>query len=214
MRVLKRLLHWFAIGAFCVATASAQAAVSATTTDASAVPAGTAWPSLTISFDAPYEFIGLDLFISYDPGLLSFNSVASRVTFQGTTYNYGDFMTVLQMLPLAPGYGDFYSSLDSGNLPGEYSFNAGFLELGSTTLEGSILVEAAFDLLPGLVAGTSTQLSINNLAITDASLVRTEFATGDTPMLVTISAVPEPETWLQFLAGLGMLLAAHRRRHW
>lgn len=61
------------------------------------------------------------------------------------------------------------------------------------------------------VSGAQT-VAVTQLAMADLNSGIVPFASAEIPVLMTVTAVPEPETWRMLLAGMGLLGAVARRR--
>jgi len=180
-------------------------------TDGVAAPGGTAFTSFTIAFAGNYEFIGLGMTMTYDPALLSLNLGQSSVSVLGQPYSMPAFLAQLAMMQAAPATGfEVYAGETS---PGDLFFEAGYTSpAGSTTLSGEIVVTTAFDLAPSFAVGNQSTVKIRYLEFADVNLVFSRLASTELPVEMTVSAVPEPESWLMLLAGMGLLGAVARRR--
>ncbi len=174
--------------------------------------ASPAKPTFTIGFSGQFEFLGMGISILYDPQFLAFNAAESAVTFNNQFYSLPAFLQLLDSVRSMPGYESF--SVEGGDDGlGELYFGAGFSGLGSETLTGSIVVQPAFNLVsPAFSIGMSKPVTIAGLIFYDGGGGIHELATLDNPYTLSVTAVPEPETWLMMLAGLGLLGAVARRR--
>jgi len=178
--------------------------------DGSAAPGSTAFTSFTISALGDYPFTGAKMTMDYNPALLSFNASQSSVAVLGTTYALPSFLTQLSTLSAVPGFNNF--TIDGGaSGPGSLYFSAGFTPSGSITLNGEIVVTTAFDLAPSMGIGSSADVTIAKLDFADPNTGPVSLATAEFPLVMTVTAVPEPESWLMLLAGAGLLGAAVRR---
>jgi len=175
-----------------------------------ASPGGTAITSFTISFTGNYEFIGMDTTVSYNPDLLTFNPLQSSVSILGQSYSLPEFFDQLSALSSIPG-SDF-TAVGGESMLGVLFFGAGFAVTGSTTLTGEIVVNTAFDLSSTFAVGTSSQVKVEQLEFADVNITFTPLASPEFPLVMTVTAVPEPESWLMLLAGLGLLGAVAKRR--
>jgi len=184
-----------------------QAAVSVTHTgDTVITPGGQFKPEISIVFDAPYEMLGMNLVIDYDPLKLALDIYGSHVIFGGVDYTYGDFIAVLAKEKTDTA-GDFYFEVLT--VEGQYALDAVYRQLGSSTLTGSIILKPVFESKPGFASGSST-VTISKLQFDDANFNSDVLADSSKPsdyppIDMTVTAVPEPETWLMMLGGLGLL---------
>jgi hypothetical protein len=179
-------------------------------TNGSAVPGGTAFTSFTIGFAGTYEFISLDMTMSYDPARLTFNPLLSSVTVSGSVVPLPAFLTQLAQMQSTPESDfTFYGGQSSA---GNLFFGAGYTVDGSLSLTGNIVVTTAFDLASSFTVGTQSLVRIEQLEFTDVNLVFSPLASAELPVTMTVTAVPEPESWLMLLAGMGLLGAVARRR--
>lgn len=195
-----------AAGIFGLAS-QAQAAVSVTHTgDTVVAPGGQFKPEVSISFDAPYEMVHMNLALDYDPSKLVLNFAGSLINFGGVDYSYGNFIAALAAEKLATS-GDF--DFIESNVAGQFALDAGYLLFGSYTLTGSIVLKPVFDMSPGFASGSST-VTISKLQFDDVNFNSDVLADSSQPLDyppidMTVTAVPEPETWLMMLGGLGLL---------
>lgn len=174
------------------------------------VPGGVdpAKPAFSVQF-LQFDVVAAAFSLTYDPSVLQFNPSQSSVTFNNSTRMLPEFLLDLETLASLSG-GDFL--FDFADAGGELIFNAGFVGPGSSLLNGTLTVQTAFNLRPAFAAGTSQLLQIESLLFVDADGVFTELAPFDNLPTMTISAVPEPESWLMLLAGMGLLGAVAKRR--
>lgn len=179
--------------------------VDVSTADVSAPALGQASPTLTFSFVEDYGFTSLLLQVDYVPSKLSFNEALSTALFQPS----GLPSFTLDHLVTLTG-GDFSYS-ENSSVPGSYTLIASFATLSQVLPAGSSLVlTGVFDLV-GLPVGESTPVAMSGIltstvADVDPSAIN-EFAVS-----AAVTAVPEPESWLMLLAGLGLLASRVRRR--
>lgn len=220
MKILRHVSWLAALGAFVLTSGAAQAAVSVSAGNASAVPGGQAATTLTFAFDAPYDFTTLTLFVDYDDNLLTLNTGLSTVAFNAVDPLYSipqtGYQTVLAALALNPAF-----SAVPNDAAGSYSLSALYNPGSSYPLPiGSLVIKGVFDLKPAFLAGMSTGIDIRGSMTSTAADVDPfpedtfgDFGNpGDVPVIATISAVPEPETWLLLLGGLGLVGARAVRR--
>jgi PEP-CTERM motif len=181
------------------------------TTDGTAAPGGTAFTSFSIAFAGTYDFISVDMAMSYDPARLTFNPFLSSVSMSGTTVALPVFLTQLAQMEEAASPSDF-TFYAGQKTPGNLFFGAGYTVEGSLPLTGSIVVTTAFDLSPSFEVGTQSLVHIGRLEFTDFNLAFTSLASEQMPVSMAVTAVPEPESWLMLLAGMGLLGAMAKRR--
>lgn len=207
MRITRHIEALF-LGAFlALCGAGAHAAMGApptvSATDASAAPGAIATPTLTFDFGAVnYPFSTLSFEMGYVTSQLTFLPDQSTVTVGATSGSYNSFLAALD---LASGGG----LIVNDGAPGFYGVTAATLPETSFAVTGQVTISAAFRLAApfsspqqiqysGLISGPSDGLGGN---------IETPF--GGT---ITISAVPEPEIWLMWLAGVGLLATRAARR--
>lgn len=210
MALLGGALGWGSTIAHATIAPPAPSVTVAGVTHGAAAPGGVATTSFTLSFTGPYEFIGVAMDLTYDPAALTFNPAQSSVSVFGTSYTLPTFLGLLEGIKTAPGSDfDYYGGQSS---PGELFFGAGYLFTGSMPLEGDIVVTTAFNIAPSVLVGTQSHVLIHQLQIADVESGIVPLASSTTPITMTVSAVPEPESWLMMLAGVGLLGAVARRR--
>lgn len=173
--------------------------------DAAGPALGQAAPTLTFSFVEDYAFTSLFLQVDHDPLKLSFNDALSSAVFQPfglPSFTLDDLVTL--------SGGDF-SYFEDSSVSGSYSLVASFASLSQVLPAGSSLVlTGVFDLV-GLAVGESTPVAMTGiLTSTVADIDPT--AVNDFAVSAAVTAVPEPETWLMLLAGLGLLASRMRRQ--
>mgnify|MGYP000914004858 CR=1 FL=1 len=196
MHSLRRLrLHLLAL--LCLAAGQSWAAVSVVHTDASAAPSAIALSTVTFDIGTDYPFNTLDVLMFYDSNLLTFQPDMSTVTIgSASAIGLNNFIAALQTATA----GNFVPNFGT---PGIYGFTTSITP-GQTPIlvSGPVTVSAAF-LLSGNLSGPA--FVDYEGAISGAE----EHLFGNT---ITITAVPEPETWLLWAAGLGLLGRFSRRR--
>jgi PEP-CTERM motif len=193
------------------AMAGLQADVSVVGTNGAAAPGATAFTSLTISFAQIYNFIGVDLEGFYDTSKLTFNSGQSSVNLMGTSLTLAEFMTGLAGLQVSTG-GDFQVIGAGVTGAGDMFLRAGFGAGSYALTPGDIVVTMAFDIKPSVAVNSVANITFTQFALTDVTPEMTPLATDDNRIILTVTAVPEPESWLMMLAGVGLLGAVARRR--
>ena len=187
----------------------AVSAISASAIDVELQPGSEALPSFVFTFDANYDLAGFDVSIEFDSTKLSFNAAASKFTTSAGTSTLAEAFSALKN-----GSCNFLGTPDLVSFPTEdksglFSFGGAFLDpMYSLPIAAgsSITLTGVFNMLPGFKSGSA--------------LVRVYGNAGDAvfnsldefDVTAAVSAVPEPETWLMLLGGLG-LVASRVRRH-
>jgi hypothetical protein len=179
-------------------------------TNGSAAPGGTALTSFTIRFTGIYQFTGAAATITFDPALLTFNPFQSKVSVLGVERSLPAFLTLLSQMENLPG-SDF-DVYGGENPAGTLFFGAGFTRQGSMPLNGNIIVTTAFDLASTMAVGSVSEVALTQLVMADLDTGIVSLAAPGSPLLMTVTAVPEPESWLMLLAGMGLLGAVTKRR--
>lgn len=215
MNLWKSASMALAAGVLGLAAGAAQAAMAPDVlvlgaTNGSAAPGGTAFTSFTIGFSGTYEFTGVATTIEFNPALLSFNPLLSKVSVLGVERSLPDFAALLYDMQEADG--STFVAYGGEAPPGTLYFGAGFVFTGSMSLTGDIVVTTAFDLSPSFAIGSQTAVEVTQFDIADLNNGIVPLASAENPVLMTVTAVPEPESWLMLLAGMGLLGAVARRR--
>lgn len=162
----------------------------------SGVPGGQIEATLSFDIGAGYPFNGANFWMEYDPTSMGFLAEGSKVTVNGTEYGFLDVLADLSSLS---------ADMTSNVSPGMVAFSIYlpvFPELVSIPVTGPVTLSAAFELssafagpafidFGGAVGGEEESLFSGSIQVT---------------------AVPEPETWLMWLGGLGLLAARYTRR--
>ncbi|OYY94837.1 MAG: hypothetical protein B7Y41_04575 [Hydrogenophilales bacterium 28-61-23] len=200
MKHTQRIALLLAGCAFCLTTTASQAAVTITPGNASAVPGGQAMPTLTFSFDAPYDFTSLTLLVDYDADLMTFNKAQSSISINGVQQ---DFSALLSNP-------DFFSLVNDD--VGSYSLSALFGDGHYAIPAGSMVMNSVFDLTPGFHAGMSTAVHIYGSMTSTAADVD-PFPEDVFDVAASVTAVPEPATWLMMLGGLGLVVVQRMLGH-
>lgn len=195
----------------------AQAAVDPTilvsAVSAAALPLGEASPSFVFNFSKDFDIAGFEVTFEYDSAKLSFNAAASTLTVEGSALTLPTTLALMQAASVvpdsdpdfiySPGPGFFGSAIDTGlfTFTGTYVSQSYLISAGD-----SVTMTGVFNLRPGFVSG-DTPVRVFGQAI-DPGLNGESFN-----VTATVTAVPEPETWLMLLGGLGLLAARVRRRN-
>lgn len=195
--ILRRLrAQFFALA--CLAAGQALASVSVSSTNGSGVPLGLAMPTLTFDIGADDPFSTLNVVMTYDSSMLTFRPDESTVIVgSAAAVGLNTFIAALQSAT-APNFVANFST------PGTYGFTT-FITPGDEPIlvSGPVTITAAFA-LAGNFSGPAFVSYEGDISGDDF-----ENTFSGT---VTITAVPEPETWFLWIAGLGLLAGLSRRR--
>ncbi len=210
MKILQQLSLFVGGCALCVSTAMASLPVNTppvvSAGDASVVPGSgaQAMPTVTFAFSSPYEFTTLLLNVDYDSNLMTFNAAQSTLSVGG---NELPLQQVLVALSANPNFS--YSPNDA---VGSYTLTAGYAFPDYYPLTaGSMVLKGVFDLKPSFLAGMYTDVAVYG-TITSRAADVDPFPIDNFSVVPRVTAVPEPETWLMLLGGLGLVAALGRRR--
>jgi hypothetical protein len=184
-------------------------AVSVTANPASLVmpgPGAKASVTLTFEFLADYAFNSISLFVNYEKQFLTFNRGDSTVGVLGAG----------STVPLANAAALLTSGLPGSDVEndnpsvGEYSLSGYTIATSYPLLAGTKLVlTGVFDLSSSFAATTTTNVDMAvYVAGPSADLGQEDAFPG---LRTTVSAVPEPETWMLLLGGLGLIASRVRR---
>lgn len=163
---------------------------------------GQAMPTMSFTFDAPFALTGFSLNLDYVPEQMTFNAGASTLSSGG---NVATLLEALTELQGASTPDDFFGIPPTDN-PGAYSLSAFYFAGHYPVAAQTVVFTAVFDLLPAFTAGTHSDVTFSG------SLENTAFESHPFGGVATVTAVPEPETWLMLIGGLGLLAHRVRRR--
>lgn len=187
-----------AVSALC-----ADAAPTITSVNAAGAPGGTVSPALQYDFDAPYAVLSFGLQFSYDSSKLAFDAASSQVSIDGVTVSLG---AVIATLPTSDYASNFGVDPVSGLAFGAFSY----IPATVVGIDHQLIFRPAFQILGSPAAGPLTSVSFSGDLADDLTGVETTFSTA---AAISVSAVPEPATWLSLGVGMLALGAATRRRH-
>ncbi len=145
--------------------------------------------SPTVAFDIDgFSFDSFTLDLSFDPTVLSFLPDASTLTYQNQTIAF----TALPGFNIPSGFTDVGGD-------GQWHQRYAFSTLNPVTVSGSLVLAGAFKIAAAAPAGPYP-ITVTGSASTGPGFEEPSFSG-----IATISAVPEPETWLLLLGGLGLI---------
>lgn len=179
------------LGAGMAMSASALAALpnlDVTASNASGLPGQTVMPSVSLAISG-FNFESFDLEFVFDPSVLSFLPDASTFALNGVVGQLGALPT--------------FSLTDMLEPDGRHVRLSSF-SLTPIPVSGNLVVTGAFKIANAAPAGIYHLVASGSFG-TDLS--------GNEPAysgVATVTVVPEPETWLLWVAGLGLLA----RRRW
>jgi hypothetical protein len=183
--------------------------LTTTFTNAAAPEGSQAFPSFQFTFDTAFDLSAFELTVKFDKDKLTFNAAASTLSFGvGTPQPISVVLAGLNAANsrflTSPSAGDFSSADTSGMFAfgGAYvsPFDSTMIPAGST-----VVMTTVFSLNSGFKAGESTSVQVVGFALDPA------FQEVNFDPIATVSAVPEPETWMLLLGGLGLIASRVRR---
>lgn len=194
MSMMRKIGAWLFGSAMLAAAASAHANNWYSDTLVG-TPGGQVTATWTYDFGTDYPLWMATMEVSYDPALMNFLPEMSSVDVNGAPYSFAGMLAALETLD---------PDVSHNVAPGIVAFSF-FLPLdgpASVPVSGPVTFSAVFVLAPdfsgpayidfsGAVAGDEEQLFSGT---------------------ITVTAVPEPETWLMWLGGLGLLASRYARR--
>ncbi len=197
MKTMRNMAGWMfgVVALFSTATAQANNwwSYSSALTGA---PGGQVTATWNFDIGDNYPFNGANFSMEYDPASMGFLAEGSKVTVNGTEYGFLDVLADLTNLG-----GDMTSNVSSGMVAFSVYLPV-FPELVSIPVTGPVTLSATFEL-----ASTFTGPAVIYF---DGAVGGEEESLFNGSIQVT--AVPEPETWLMWLGGLGLLAARYARR--
>lgn len=166
------------------ALALAPPPIPVTATPATGMAGSMVMPAFSLDIDG-FDFESFDLTLTYSGAVLSFDLGSSKVTYNGQQRAW-------ENLPGFFSNGNFFSSFDPI----------------AASITGPLLLQPAFQILGSAPLADTT--------VTIAGSVGSEPLIGeryfDSSTTITVSAIPEPEMWLLWLAGAGLVAWKRRAR--
>lgn len=187
-------LRWVAACLLGASAMSAQALVTVTPGAASGQPDTDVVLTTTVDIGPGALFDSIFFAAYYDTAALTLNSLS--MTLDGQPFVLSSLAPFGQVStdPTAGAYAfSFRAQIDFNN------------PLPPVPLEGQLLISMNYHLDAAMVPGTDTQLAIQFTSVgTNADANQFSYT--------TISAVPEPESWVLALVGLPLVVSLARRR--
>lgn len=166
-----------------------------------------AFSTLTFEFLENYSFGSISLYVDYDKDFLTFNRDASTVSVQGAGPAIPLAIAVGFLTTGVPGF-----DVESDNpAAGQYSLSGYAIAANDPLPAGTKLVlTGVFDLKNSFTASTTAWVRISGQVSGPSADGLREDSFGI--LQTTVTAVPEPETWMMLLGGLGLIAGSMRRR--
>lgn len=164
--------------------------VDMTTVGAAGLPGQTVMASISLDIDG-FTFDAFDLDLTFDPSILTFQPGLSTFTLNGAAGG----------LPSLPAYSYNATFADS-----VWHAHVSSFSLVSPTVSGDLVLMGAFQISGAALPG-SYPISINGTVASGPVYEEMPFSGS-----VMVTVVPEPETWMLWLGGVGLL--AWRRVGW
>jgi hypothetical protein len=158
--------------------------IPVTATAATGMSGSLVMPAFSLDIDG-FEFASLDVTLTYSSTVLTFDLGSSKVTYNGQ----------------ARAWTSLPSFSSNGNVFGSFDLNP-------VAVSGPLLLQPAFRIAVGAPLADTT-VSIAG-SVGEQPLVGERYF--DSSTTVTVSAIPEPEMWLLWLAGAGLIAWKRRAR--
>lgn len=168
--------------------------IDLTAGDVSGLPGSVVNPTVSFPVNG-FVFDSLTLVLGYDNTVMTFLPASSTVTYNGNTIGF-------QALP---NYVVGTKQTEFGVWTERYG---SFASPNPTPpITGTMLLTGAFQIMPGAVAG-SYPIQVSGLISSGPS----PFEEPEFNHAVSVSVVPEPEVWLLWISGIGLLAARQRNQ--
>lgn len=167
------------------------------TTGATGQPGAIAYPTFSLDLTG-FSFDSLTLKLVY-PTSLTLLPASSTVTFPTTTTPFNAALSSL------PGY-----AFGRSDQAGVRQDDIASFSLVGLSVTGPLLLTGAFQIDPTASLG-SYQIAVSGLVST-GPVIELEEPAFDGIATINVTAVPEPETWLLWLCGIGVLFTRAVRR--
>lgn len=187
-----------AIAGLCLFATSAQAVlapaeIQLTVSDATGLPGSIVFPTISFPING-FEFDSLTLTLTYDASVLAFQAGASTVTLNGAS----------QALTSLPNYFAGAPTTVGGLQQTVYSA----FSVNSVPVTGALVLTGSFQILGGAASGLYPVVFSGSVSTGPGPA----FDEPDFSSQLSVAVVPEPETWLLWIGGIGMLATRVIRR--
>lgn len=163
--------------------------------------------SLTFEFLADYSFNAIQLEVGYDAGLLQFNRGASSISVFAPA---ASLPSAVASLPSALALSVPAPNQEINNLTaGTYALSASSLASFPLAQGSKLVLNGVFDVTGSFTASLSTLVTMSGSLAGRLGASSTNDAFP--PLQTMVSAVPEPQTWMLLLGGLGLMASRVRR---
>lgn len=183
------------LGLCATAFAAAPSPITVTTTSVAGLAGSTVKPSFSLDVDG-FFFESFDLSLRFTNPVLSFDLGSSRVLYNGNLLPWDGL----------PNYND--NGIGPVTIGDNTRFQFSTFSLGLANFSGALVLQPAFKILEAAPLGP-TAIAISGSIGSDPQGFERFF---DSSATVTVSAVPEPEVWLLWLGGIGLLAWTRKRR--
>jgi len=185
---------WIGLSGAAIAAMAPPPPITVTVTQASGVAGSTVKP--TFSFDVNgFLFESIDLRMTFTDPLLTFDLASSTVSYNGGSSAWTSLPNFNKAGPSVLGDVAWFSFSSFAAMPEPFT--------------GALVLRPAFTIRNGAPLG-ATAVTVAGSIGTDAVFEERSF---DHSVAVTVSAVPEPELWLLWLGGIGLLAWKRSRLH-
>lgn len=169
-------------------SAGSQATVGVSSSGAVGMPNDLVFATMNFDIGTDYPFTSFDIAVDYEPQKLSFDEGMSTVNVGANTYGLSAFLSLL-----AANSDYFLVNPDPGN--GMFSLSA--FALTPVNVTGPVEIKVALRLAQDFTLGASVVNYYGSISgDLDEDLISGNFS---------VSAVPEPQVWMLWLGGLGLL---------
>lgn len=170
-------------------------------------PGGQAAPSFTIDFSSYPALTNISFSWVYDATYLTFDKAQSTVDYGGQSRNLAAFIDFLKVS--FGGAPQFFSTEGGSNGASNKIYDYTVFADNAISLSGPAAFNLVFDLSDQMPAGQYVPIKVAG------NLVDTDWNEYPYEVQLAVQAVPEPETWMFLLSGLGLLAlkTARSARH-